>query len=107
MFISKAIEVLVLEFSGNTIDFSTHRFILVLELAPYLNISYYSLMWEVFLSICCFNWLMNKKTGLAYSKVELNLVVEDRLNAGRKRAESERSHGATPGERTLKFAGIP
>ena len=48
--------------------------------------------------MCCFYWLMNKETGLAYSKVELSQAGKAKLNAGRK-AKSERSHGAAAGDR--------
>ena len=45
--------------------------------------------------MCCFYWLMNKETGLAYSKVELSQAGKTKLNAGRRKAESERSNVAS------------
>ena len=42
--------------------------------------------------MCCFYWLMNKETALAYSKAELSYVGKTKLNAGRKKAESKRHH---------------
>ena len=42
--------------------------------------------------MCCFYWLMNKETALAYSKAELSQAGTTKLNAMGKKAESERSH---------------
>ena len=44
--------------------------------------------------MCCSYWLMNKETALAYNKAELSQAGKTKLNAGRKRAESERCHVA-------------
>ena len=46
-----------------------------------------------FLSVCCeYDWLIIKKTGLAW--VEQSYVRKIKLNAGRKKKESERGHVA-------------
>ena len=37
----------------------------------------------------CFYWLMNKEIALAYSKADLSEVEKTKLNAGRKKAESQ------------------
>ena len=57
--------------------------------------------------MCCFYWLMNKETALAYSKVELSQAGKTKLNAGRKKAESERSHVALPETDTGTLPGKP
>ena len=40
----------------------------------------------------CFYWLINKETGLTYRKAELSQAAKTKLNAGRKKVESVRSH---------------
>ena len=50
-----------------------------------------------------FYWLMNKETGLAYSKV--NLGEEIKQNTGRKEAESKRRYIAAMKKNMLKLAG--
>ena len=46
--------------------------------------------------MCCFYWLMNKETGLACDRAEQSQEGKTKLNAGRKKAESVRSHVALP-----------